>query len=292
MIGLATGLRLTVLAILAGLLLPSAAVAEEANYLVTKNVYYGDASKPDRDLQALDIYWKDNLKHRPVIIYVHGGGWAFGDKSDVHMKPGFFALHDISFVSMNYRLRWDYDLYQQLEDIVSVVQWVRSKGGEYGLDANRVVLMGHGAGAHLVSLVATNQDLLKGASLPLSSIKAVVSIDAPSFDIPSLMEQGNFLEKRRHRLVFGDSVDVWKNASPASHVSKDKQIPPFALLYVAEDEVTFTQARDFSRKLRDASVNVIMIPGNQKTTQTIDEELGAAKDAPTMALTAFLRATI
>jgi acetyl esterase/lipase len=75
-------------------------------------------------------------------------------------------------------------------------------------------------------------------------------------------------------------------------VTKGKGIPPFALLYVADSETTSVQARNFSRALRAAEVSVIMIPGNHKTTESIDEELGSPGDAPTLALIAFLRATI
>lgn len=271
----------------------STATAAEPNYLVTRSVYYGDPSRPDRELQSLDIYWQDSLGKRPVIIYVHGGGWAFGDKSDVHHKPGFFALHDISFVSMNYRLRWDYELYDQLEDIVSVVDWVKRHHENYGLDPGRIVLMGNGAGGHLVSLIGTNEDYLQMAELGLKDIKAVVAIDTPSYDIDSLMTHtGTFLERRRHRVVFGEDPKVWQAASPISHVASAEHIPPFALLYDPENQSTSIQAKEFSRGLRNAGADVIMIPGNQKTAQTIDERLGTPKDAPSLALIAFLRAAL
>ncbi|MEX0941972.1 MAG: hypothetical protein WD002_05440, partial [Pseudomonadales bacterium] len=83
-------------------------MAQDASFLITRDIPYGSAGKPDSEFQTLDVYWKDVAKKRPVIIYVHDGGWAFGDKSDVHEKPKFFAVHDISFISMNYRLRWEY----------------------------------------------------------------------------------------------------------------------------------------------------------------------------------------
>ncbi|MCB1693725.1 MAG: alpha/beta hydrolase [Pseudomonadales bacterium] len=274
-------------------LLPSAspALAEDVAPLVTRDVVYGDPKKPDSELQSLDIYWKDNAKKRAVIIYVHDGGWAFGDKSDVHLKPNFFALHDIAFVSMNYRLRWDYGLADQAADIASVVKWVRGNAKQYGLDPSRVILMGHGAGAHLVSLVGTDAQYLKAKGLTLADIRSVVAIDTISFDIPALMaSDASFVEKRRHRLIFGEDEAILRAASPITYVAKGKQIPPFALLYVNGSSAQ--QSREFSRALREADVNVIMIPGNDKTSQSIDEELGRPGDAPTLALIAFIRATI
>ena len=265
----------------------------QQNYLVTSNIVYGDPSRPDREFQSLDIYWQDNVKKRPVIIYIHDGGWALGDKSDVGLKPQFFADHDMSFISMNYRLRWDYNLYDQVEDIVSVIRWVKANHGEYGLDPGRIVLMGHGAGAHLASLVGTNEEYLRAGRLSLSDIKSIVSIDTASFDIPRLMnETGSYIEQRRHRLIFGEVESVWAAASPITYVKKGKKHPSFALLYVADSESTASQARDFARALREAETNVIMIPGNHKTTQTINDEIGSPRDAPSLALIAFIRATI
>ncbi|XOV88451.1 MAG: alpha/beta hydrolase [Pseudomonadota bacterium] len=278
---------------LLGLLSPLVSSAADVPFQTTLDVVYGDASRPDRTLQSLDIYWKDNSRKRPVVVYLHDGGWAFGDKRDVHLKPRFFALHDMAFVSMNYRLRWEYTLYDQLTDLVAVVAWVKDNEARYGLDSTRVVLMGHGAGAHIAAMVGTDPAYLASAGLSLANIRSVVSIDSASFDIVRLMEeQGSYIERRRHRVVFGEDPAVWAASSPITHVAPGKGIPPFALLYVADSPTTADQARSFSRALRTADVNVVMIPGNDKTTQTIDQDLGSERDAPTLALIAFIRATL
>lgn len=263
------------------------------DFLVSRDIVYGDPNRPDFQLQSLDIFWKDNLKQRPVVIYVHGGAWALGDKSDVHRKPGFFSVHDMAFISMNYRLRWEANLVDQLDDITSVIRWVGRNARQYGLDPTRIILMGHEAGAHLVSLVATQPSYLKTSDIDFANIRAVVGIDSASYDIEALMgNSGKFLDQRRHRLIFGETPKGWQAASPISHLNADKAIPPFALLYVPDNESTASQARQFSKALRDADIDVIMIPGGENSTETIDEKLGAARDAPTLALIAFLRAAI
>ncbi len=275
-------------------LLPALSLgSDDVPFQTTLNVFYGDAAGSDKSLQSLDIYWKDNATRRPVVIYLHDGGWAFGDKSDVHLKPRFFALHDIAFISMNYRLRWEHDLYDQLMDVVAVVAWVKKNEARYGLDGSKIVLMGHGAGAHLAALVGSDGAYLSSAGLSLADIKSVVTIDTASFDIVRLMEeQGSFIERRRHRIIFGEDPAVWAASSPVTHVKGGKGMPPFALMYVADSDTTVDQARAFARALRAAEVNVVLIPGNQKTTESIDEELGSERDAPTLALIAFIRATL
>lgn len=288
------GLPGVILTLVLSTFFPVIAGAEEAKYQVARNLVYGDPASPDHHLQSMDVYYASSNTKHPVVIYVHGGGWAFGDKADVNHKPGFFALHQMAFISMNYRLRWDYDLYDQLEDVVAVIRWVKEHHAEYGLDPDRITLIGHGAGGHLVSLVGTNDDLLRTVDLKLSDITAVVAIDTPSFDIPMLMKEStDFLEKRLHRMIFGDSMRQWSFASPINYIEEGKEYPRFALLYVADDtSASASQAKAFSRALTGVGGNVIMVPGNQKTTETIDEELGSPGDTPTLALMAFIRAAM
>ncbi|MCH8256994.1 MAG: alpha/beta hydrolase, partial [Proteobacteria bacterium] len=219
--------------------------------------------------------------------------FTFGDKADVHNKPDFFLSQGIAVISMNYRLRWDYRIFDQAEDVASVIVWVKNNAEIYGLDSNNIILMGHAAGAHLVSLVATNQSYLKAAGLSLGDIKIVVAIDTVSFDINRLMiELGSFIERRQHELIFGSDEEIWRQSSPIHHVSSGKSIPSFAILYVAQDEATKLQAMGFAKKLNAAEVEAIMIPGNEKTAQSINKELGDKGDIPTQALMAFIRAKI
>lgn len=271
----------------------STAAPDTTPYNITRDIYYGDESGVDRDLQSLDLYWQSKQDKLPVIIYVHDGGWAFGDKADVHQKPDYFLSQGIALVSMNYRLRWDYRIFDQAEDVASVIAWVKDNAATYGLDSNNIILMGHKAGAHLVSLVGTNQAYLKAAGLSLGDIAIVIAIDTVSFDINRLMvELGSFIERRQHQLVFGFDEDVWRQSSPIHHVSSGKNIPSFVILYMAQDEATKLQAAGFAKKLIGAEVEAIMIPGNEKNSQSINQELGESGDISTQALMAFIRAKI
>lgn len=271
-----------------------AAGADTAEVQSQHDLFYGqDRTRVDHEFQTLDIYWQAGKKKQPVIIYLHGGGWAFGDKSEINNKSDYFVLNGFAFVSMNYRLRWDYQLLDQLEDVVSGISFVKKNASRYGLDANRIILMGHEAGAHLASLIATDGRYLRAQDMSLSDIRAVVAIDSLSYDIPRVhKELGSFIERRQHRLVFGEDRQVQMEASPIYHVKKAKSIPGFAVLYVSDNEASTLQAQAFAKALNDADVNAIMIPGNTKTKQSIDVELGTPGDLSTGALMAFLRASI
>jgi arylformamidase len=174
------------------------------------NAFYGsDPTKVDRELQTVDVYWQDIKQKRPGIIYLHGGGWAFGDKSEINNKADYFVPQGFAFISMNYRLRWDYNLFDQLEDVVDAISWVRKHADAYGIDTSRIILMGNGAGAHLASLVATDARHLKRQGLSLSDVRAIVAIDSANYDIPRVhKELGTFIERRHHQWIFGEDPNV------------------------------------------------------------------------------------
>ena len=241
------------------------------------------------ELQTLDIYHVPG-ELRPVIVYVHGGGWAFGDKADVSVKPGFFLDQGMALVSMNYRLRWDFPVLSQLEDIASVIVWVRENGEAFGLDPQRISLMGNAAGAHLVSVVATNPRILRAEDLSLSDISSVIAIDTGSYDIPRVMSSANFIERRQHRLIFGNDERSWEEYSPAFHVGPDREIPPFVIVYGENKEPDNWQAQAFASSLTEAGVDAILIPTGDRARQDIDGAIGQSGDVATQAILTFLRA--
>jgi pimeloyl-ACP methyl ester carboxylesterase len=282
--------RATLIGCLAVTLFTGASVvlaADAAFKTLSDQVY---AVEPqDQQLQSLDLYWKASPNKLPVILYIHGGGWVFGDKKEVHQKPAFFTTNNFAFVSMNYRLRWDYTLYDQLEDVVSAIRWIRRHGDSHNLDTQRIILMGHGAGGHLASLIATDPVYLATAELNLKDIRAVVTIDTFSFDIPRVMnELGNFLQRRQHELIFGDTEKTWLAASPISHLEIGQAVPLFALIYPTEIVETTLQNQGFARELVKRGNTAIMIPGSAGAT--LDADLGKENDPTTLAMLTFLRA--
>lgn len=267
--------------------------AADAAYILTSDISYGDRTAPARESQTLDLYWIDNAEKRAIIIYVHGGGWVSGDKKDVHRKPEFFIGHNIAFLSMNYRLRWDYTILDQALDVVSVVKWVRTYANQYGLDPNRIILMGYAAGAHLVSLVATDDRYLRVGGLSLRSLAGIVSINTSNYDIPRHIEEtASYTEQKHLTLIFGEDAKVWRAASPATYVKKGKNIPAFALLYVTSEEASSIQANAFAKLLTSAEVETILVPGSDHTSESIDKLLGTPGDRTTLALITFIQAKI
>jgi len=273
--------------------IPQAFSEPESVFSEMRDISYADRAAPSRSEQTLDLYWEQARTKKPVMIYVHGGGWAFGDKDQVHNKPNFFMSHGMAFISMNHRLRWSYTIYDQATDIASVIRWVADNADKFGFDANKIVLMGLGSGAHLVSLVGTDERYLKAAGLSFSNLTAVVSIDANTYDIETHIEEtASFLEQRHLKLIFGDDPEVWKAASPITYVQEDRNIPAFVLLPVTSNEASAQQVNLFSKRLIQVKAEAIIVPANTETSDSIDKSLGTPGDRTTLALITFIKAKI
>lgn len=184
------------------------------------NIKYGKSKN-----QALDLYSPkvQNGKKMPVIIYVHGGGWSGGTKSNVDDKPAFFVNKGYVFVSVEHRFSPQVKYEQMAEDISSAVKWIYSHAEEYQIDTNRINLMGHSSGGHLVMLITTNPKYLNSVGLSPSSISSVVSLEGPLNLTDFIQRMGTY------KKVFGNDKKVWEEASPETYAG-NKNLPPMLLV--------------------------------------------------------------
>jgi acetyl esterase/lipase len=263
-------------------------------------VYPGLAySEPKNTFQMLDIFTPAQGKNHPVVIYIHGGGWHSGDKTEVHNKPK--ALTDRGFVlaSINYRLwtpPWSKDfpgtvtLKHQAQDVAKAIRWVHDHATDYGGDPATLIVMGHSAGAHLSALACTDERYLKAEGLSLANIKGCVPIDGDSHDVPMRMK-ANVGTKvaATDRERFG-AEDLQKELSPVTHVAKGKNIPPFLILHIVDPNHPQTQAHAerFAEVLRAAGVQVKTHGAAGKDHSTLNNDLGLPDDKPTQEMFAFL----
>ena len=190
----------------------------------------------------LDVYSPPGAKDRPVVFWIHGGGWQAGDKSSVQVKPRAFTDRGFVFVSTNYRLLPHVEMETIVRDIARSIRWVHDHIAEYGGDPRRLLVMGHSAGAQLAALVCIDDRYLKAEGLSLAIIKGCVPVDGDTYDVPAIIETA---ETRRrvhglpqatygHREKFGNDPAKHRDLSAVTHVARDKGIPPFLIMHVAE----------------------------------------------------------
>lgn len=113
------------------------------------------------DSQVLDIYRASGSTRRGTVVFIHGGGWTSGDK-DVIGQGALEAIaaqveRGFDLVSVNYRLAPLHPFPAALDDVALAIDWVRNSGtADHGLDASRVVLVGHSAGGSLAAMIGTS----------------------------------------------------------------------------------------------------------------------------------------
>lgn len=245
-------------------------------------------AEPKNDRQMLDVYAPAEGKMHPVIVWIHGGGWKGGNKAGVEHKPQAFVDKGFVFVATTYRVLPKVTVKEMTGDIARAIHWVHDHAAEFGGDPDTIFVMGHSAGAHLAALVCTDDSYLKAEGLSLANIRGCVPIDVSVYDIPKRLKEGGSVGPATFKAIFGESVESQTQYSPAAHVAKGKQIPPFLILHVASRADTRAQAHWFADKLKEAGGEADVVAAEGKTHETIGSDLGNTDDKPTQAVFEFL----
>ncbi len=241
------------------------------------NLRYSEETPPRPDALSLDVYPASGA-NLPVMISVHGGGWFRGDKSQVDAKPAAFNARGFVFVSVNYRLIAEVNLTQQVKDVARAIAWVKQNIAQYGGDPARLFLMGHSSGAHLVSLIGTDETYLREEGLSFSDIKGVVSLDTQAYDMFTLMSNLTPPSGEVYWAAFGDDPEFWKVMSPLRHVEAGKDIPPFVVAYTGDRETRAYFSKQFFAALQEAGVPSLLLPAPEYAHEEMAANFGLPGD--------------
>ena len=248
-------------------------------------------AEPKNERQMLDVYAPAKGKNLPVVVWIHGGGWQRGDKADVQKKPQAFADKGFVFVSISYRFVPNVTVKDIAGDVAKAIRWTHDHAKDYGGDGNTIIVAGHSAGAQLAALVCTDDRYLKAEKLPLSIIKACVPVDGDTYDVPLQIKTVEDKRATSYRKTFGDEASQ-KDLSSVTHVAKDKNIPPFLILHVADHPETKAQSQRLVKALQEAGISARAYPAEGKNHTTINNDLGMAEDRPTQEMFGFLGAVL
>lgn len=231
------------------------------------------------DKLSLDIYPVKNAKKLPVVVFVHGGAWILGDKATkIEDKVRLFNANNYVFVSVNYRLSSFFNTKVQYpshpNDVADAVKWIYEHIASYGGDPENIVLMGHSAGAHIVSLLGTSEKFLPQRGIALNQIKGIISNDTEGYDVVGMGNEG----VKIYRRIFGDNPQQWKEASPIANVSKGKSYPPFLLITRGEN-YRKEMASKFAEELRNSGTKVSMISADPYSHFEANNKIGTEKES-------------
>ena len=101
----------------------------------------------------LDIYYPEETKDCPVVVWFHGGGLEAGNKE----IPSKLKQKGYVVVGVNYRLLPKVTIKETLDDSAEAVAWVFRHIAEYGGDPKKIVITGHSAGGYISMMLCLNK---------------------------------------------------------------------------------------------------------------------------------------
>jgi acetyl esterase/lipase len=268
--------RLVIVLVLAAL--PAAAQSHRVT-VVRDLDYVTSADYPDGK-DRLDIYIPDGARNAPVIFSIHGGALEAGDRREERFVGQRFAGAGYVTVVISYRLSPDISHPAHIQDVAAAFAWVTRNIAGHGGDPNRILVIGHSAGAYLAMLLAADPRWLAAHTLSPRAIAGV----APVSGFYWVDREG--VAPDRPAYVWGTDRRVWVDASPAHYLRAD--MPPVLLLDTDGDEEWRQQQKtDFAAALRAAGhkdVTVYKVRGRTHMSVWTDMNDGESEETSSQIL--------
>jgi arylformamidase len=265
-------------------------------------------AEPKEERRCLDVYAakgnaggesKSRSKSKgAVVVWIHGGGWRQGDKSQLaagkpeqHVaKPQAIVDHGGVFVAINYRFVPNVNLQTMAGDVAKAIGWVKKNVAQYGGDPAKILVMGHSAGAQLAALVCTDERYLAAEGMTLRDIKGCMPVDGASYYVPLQVESVDPDKTERMRAVFPEGSE--KELSSVLYIgkNKDKGIPSFLVLCLADRIETNSkiQSQILVHYLTQAGISAKLVAVAGKTHGTINADLGVEGEEVTREMAEFV----
>jgi acetyl esterase/lipase len=259
---------------------------------------YGIKYVPNGDAaQELDIYFpkKRAEKPQPLLVWIHGGGWSAGSKTEVpylgQLPRGYIVA------SIEYRFSQKALFPAQIQDCQAAIRWLRAHAQKYNVAPEHIGVGGASAGGHLAALLGTSGGQkafppIGGNEGQSDRVQAVCDIFGPT-NFWTVIKQAD--EEKNVKNIFqwnkgdpysrligarlGQDKEKCDAVSPVQYVSKDS--PPFLILHGDHDTlVPYAQSVELADRLAKAGVQV-----------TLQRLPGAGHGGPAFALPAIIRLT-
>ncbi len=185
--------------------------------LAHRDIRYGAHSR-----QRLDLFQPPGAAGCPLLFFVHGGGWESGRKELYSSVAREFTSLGYVVVIINYRLAPQVSFPVFVADAAAALRWTVDNVTAYGGDRGAIVLAGHSAGAHIVSLLGLDERFLGEQGVDLGVIRGVVGMQRAirSACVVGACRQSGGLETR------GGSPDRYHGVARAARGSVTAAIRP------------------------------------------------------------------
>ena len=275
---------LLVLAAVCALVAPASASAAPTCTVATapRTIPYERIAGVAQNLTSLDIWAPGRGCGRaPVVMWVHGGGYRNGDKGNaVADKVRLFNRRGWIFVSVNYRLTRLRDpagarYPDHYRDVAAAVAWVRAHIARHRGDPRRIALLGHSAGADIVSNVAVNPVWLAERRLSLRALRCAAPLDTEGFDKTRVRDDDR--TALQWVLALGNNPNYKTDTSATLLVRPGRHIPSTFTVFRGlplrrSIEVGFRDA------LARAGVPTRLVDASALTHEQVNRNIGAPGD--------------
>jgi acetyl esterase/lipase len=199
----------------------------------------------------LDLYKPANLQDpAPLLVFIHGGGWKSGKRSDYLIYLVDFARKGYVTATVSYRLLNDGPYPACAEDIRDAVGWFFRNGEKYGYDPDRIALIGGSAGGHLAMLGGYGWGETNGMADSINhKIKAVVDIYGPA-DLTTDYARKHTLVTSFLARSYEEATALYEEASPVHYLDKDD--PPTLILHGTSDRLVPISQSDYLKEKLDS----------------------------------------
>jgi len=238
---------------------------EKTNYTLQSGVRYLNDSNP---YHLMDVYLPDGDGPYPAMIYLHGGGWVEGNRSDLSSTAAFYAKRGIAGFTVDYTLAtsnasaWP----ANIQDVLAAVHFIKENAQNFNIDPTRLAAMGSSAGAHLASLLGTlsgKEAFLTNATL--EKVQLVInyaSVADLEFVGQNRTENNNLIYSLVSSLFgnisYEQNPNLWREASPATYISADDAT--FVFIHGVSDRIVPIEiAESFNIKLQNAGVETFFV---------------------------------
>jgi acetyl esterase/lipase len=233
---------------------------------------YAASNNPRQRLDLLLPRTDPGAPPRPLVVFVHGGGWRNGDKQSGQARVArFVATGKYIGATIGYRLSSEVTWPAQVHDCKAAIRWLRANAEKYGIDKERIAVIGTSAGGHLVAMLGVSQRVrgLEGTIGPHLDQSSRVACVVDQYGPTELLTMDDYPGRLTHNdagspesLLVGGPIQQNKatsrNASPLTHVSRDDV--PILIVHGTDDPlVPFNQSERFLAALVKAGVDAHLI---------------------------------
>jgi acetyl esterase/lipase len=248
--------------------------AQSHRVIERRNIDYVPQAEYRDGKDRLDLYMPDGVTDAPVIVSLHGGVLMAGDRSEERAVGQRLASAGYLTVIPSYRLSPEVSHPAHIQDVAAAFAWTRRNIRQYGGDPDRIIVIGHSAGAYLAMLLAADPRYLAAHQLSPRDIKGVVPVSGFFW-----VDKAGVAPDRPAE-IWGTNPKTWVDASPAHYLRAD--FPPVLLIDTDGDEDWRQQQNaDFYAALRaagDRDVAIHHVPGRTHMSVWYDMSKGPKEE--------------